>query len=48
MVGYGLCHGTAGNAYAFLALFKATHKEEYLYKAIKVTQCTRIKQQLNV
>ncbi|XP_030846676.1 lanC-like protein 2 isoform X1 [Strongylocentrotus purpuratus] len=36
--GYGLCHGTAGNAYAFLALYQATKDEQYLYKACKFAE----------
>ncbi|XP_076879392.1 glutathione S-transferase LANCL1 [Brachyhypopomus gauderio] len=31
--GYGLCHGAAGNAYAFLALHKATRDPRHLYRA---------------
>ena len=31
--GYGICHGVAGNTYAFLALWKATHDPKYLYQA---------------
>lgn len=34
--GYGLCHGAAGNAYAFLALFNLTHDVKFLYRACKV------------
>lgn len=34
--GYGLCHGTAGNAYAALALFNATGEQKFLYRAWKV------------
>ena len=34
--GYGICHGTAGNAYAFLAMFKLTNDQKYLYRACKV------------
>ena len=34
--GYGLCHGSAGNGYAFLALYKATKKDMYLFQATKV------------
>ncbi|KAG8124666.1 hypothetical protein E2320_019961 [Naja naja] len=33
--GYGLCHGTAGNAYAFLALYNLTQDMKYLYRACK-------------
>jgi Lanthionine synthetase C-like protein len=29
----GLCHGTAGNAYPFLALWRRTGEEEWLYRA---------------
>ncbi|KAG9348726.1 hypothetical protein JZ751_029043 [Albula glossodonta] len=35
--GYGLCHGAAGNAYAFLALYKHTHNPHHLYRACKVS-----------
>ena len=34
--GYGICHGTAGNAYAFLELFNVTNNQMYLYRAWKV------------
>jgi lantibiotic modifying enzyme len=34
--GYGLCHGAAGNAYAFLALYNLTQDMKYLYRACKV------------
>lgn len=34
--GYGLCHGAAGNAYAFLALYNLTQDAKYLYRACKV------------
>ncbi|KAF5922624.1 hypothetical protein HPG69_017998 [Diceros bicornis minor] len=36
--GYGLCHGTAGNAYAFLALFNLTQDVKYLYRACKFAE----------
>ena len=36
IAGYGLCHGVAGNAYGFLALFKATKDVKYVYRAWKV------------
>lgn len=35
--GYGLCHGTAGNAYAFLTLHNLTRDMKYLYRACKVS-----------
>ena len=31
--GYSLCHGTAGNAYAFLGLYQATKNPVFLWKA---------------
>lgn len=31
--GYSICHGVAGNAYSFLALYNATKKQKYLYRA---------------
>lgn len=34
--GYGLCHGAAGNAYAFLAIYNLTQDMKYLYRACKV------------
>ncbi|KAG8521033.1 Glutathione S-transferase LANCL1, partial [Galemys pyrenaicus] len=36
--GYGLCHGAAGNAYAFLALYNLTHDMKYLYRACKFAE----------
>lgn len=36
--GYGLCHGTAGNAYAFLALYRHTHDPKHLYRACMVRE----------
>ena len=36
--GYGLCHGIAGNTYAFLALCQATSEVEYLVKAEKFVE----------
>uniref|UniRef100_A0A2D4NSY6 Glutathione S-transferase LANCL1 n=1 Tax=Micrurus surinamensis TaxID=129470 RepID=A0A2D4NSY6_MICSU len=36
--GYGLCHGTAGNAYAFLALYNLTQDMKYLYRACKFAE----------
>lgn len=34
--GYGICHGTAGNGYAFLSLYKLTQDKKYLYRTFKV------------
>ncbi len=34
--GYGLCHGAAGNAYAFLALYRHTQDPKHLYRACMV------------
>ena len=34
--GYGICHGTAGNGYAFLAMYRLTQEQKYLYQAYKV------------
>lgn len=31
--GYGLCHGAAGNAYAFMALYRHTQDARHLYRA---------------
>ena len=36
--GFGLCHGTAGNAYAFLMLYRCTGSEEYYYRALKMAE----------
>jgi lantibiotic modifying enzyme len=35
--GYGLCHGTAGNGYVFLDLYRATNDTKWLHRAIKVS-----------
>lgn len=40
--GYGICHGTAGNAYSFLTLYQLTQEKKYLYRACKVTQHTAV------
>uniref|UniRef100_A0A8C1R0R6 LanC lantibiotic synthetase component C-like 2 (bacterial) n=1 Tax=Cyprinus carpio TaxID=7962 RepID=A0A8C1R0R6_CYPCA len=36
--GYGLCHGTAGNGYAFLSLYRTTQDKKYLYRACKFAE----------
>ncbi|XP_072535488.1 lanC-like protein 2 [Salminus brasiliensis] len=36
--GYGICHGTAGNGYAFLSLYKLTQEQKYLYRACKFAE----------
>ncbi|XP_053554759.1 glutathione S-transferase LANCL1 [Bombina bombina] len=36
--GYGLCHGVAGNAYSFLALYNLTKDVKYLYRACKFAE----------
>lgn len=33
--GYGICHGTAGNGYAFLRMFQLTGEPKYLHRAAK-------------
>lgn len=35
--GYGLCHGAAGNAYTFLALYRLTQDPKHLYRACMVS-----------
>ena len=35
--GYGLCHGTAGNGYTFLALYHTTNDTKWLHRAVKVS-----------
>lgn len=40
--GYGICHGTAGNGYAFLSLYKLTQEQKYLYRACKVYSKTQL------
>ena len=35
--GYGICHGTAGNGYALLSLYRTTREKKYLHRACKVT-----------
>ncbi|XP_034057205.1 lanC-like protein 2 isoform X3 [Gymnodraco acuticeps] len=34
--GYGLCHGTAGNGFIFLSLYRRTKERKYLFRACKV------------
>ena len=36
--GLGMCHGTAGNAYAFLNMYRYTGVEEYYYSAMKMAE----------
>ncbi|CAG12678.1 unnamed protein product [Tetraodon nigroviridis] len=36
--GYGICHGTAGNAYAFLSLYKLTQEKKHLYRSCKFAE----------
>lgn len=36
--GPGICHGIAGNGYAFLMLHKVTKEPRYLYRATKFAQ----------
>ncbi|XP_028659894.1 lanC-like protein 2 [Erpetoichthys calabaricus] len=36
--GYGICHGTAGNGYSFLSLYKQTQDKKYLYRACKFAE----------
>ncbi|KAH7646153.1 Glutathione S-transferase lancl1 [Dermatophagoides farinae] len=36
--GCGLCHGTAGNGYAFIRLFQLTNDQKYLYRAVKFAE----------
>ena len=48
--GAGLCHGTAGNGFAFLALYRSTHDTTWLYRARRfamhaVVQCRNARQQ---
>lgn len=43
--GYGLCHGAAGNAYTFLALYRQTQEAKHLYRACMVR--VRVKFDLN-
>ncbi|XP_043920754.1 lanC-like protein 2 [Protopterus annectens] len=33
--GYGLCHGSAGNGYSFLSLYRLTQDKKFLYRACK-------------
>lgn len=40
--GYGLCHGAAGNAYTFLALYRLTQDPKHLYRACMVSASTRL------
>ena len=36
--GLGLCHGIAGNAYAFLMMYKYTKEDKHLYRAFKMAE----------
>ncbi|XP_063778521.1 lanC-like protein 2 [Pseudophryne corroboree] len=36
--GYGICHGTSGNGYAFLYLYNHTQDKKYLYRACKFAE----------
>lgn len=36
--GYGLCHGTAGNAYVLLYLFRLTGEQKWLHRAIQFAE----------
>lgn len=45
--GYGICHGTAGNGYAFLSLYKLTQEKKYLYRACKVRRTSNSKTNFN-
>lgn len=33
LIGPGICHGIAGNGYAFLVMYRLTGELEYLYRA---------------
>ena len=37
--GYGICHGVAGNGYAFLVAYKMTGDPKYLHRAFQVFSC---------
>lgn len=36
--GAGICHGVAGNGYAFLVLYRLTGDQQYLYRANKFVE----------
>lgn len=36
--GYGICHGVAGNAYAFLRMYQLTRELKYLHRAAKFAE----------
>ncbi|XP_034057204.1 lanC-like protein 2 isoform X2 [Gymnodraco acuticeps] len=36
--GYGLCHGTAGNGFIFLSLYRRTKERKYLFRACKFAE----------
>jgi len=47
--GDGLCHGTAGNAYSFLALYQANKDVKWLYRACMFGfHCTRLREHISV
>lgn len=39
--GLGLCHGTSGNAYAFLMMYRHTGSEDHLYRAHRLAEALR-------
>ncbi|EEC17115.1 conserved hypothetical protein, partial [Ixodes scapularis] len=42
--GYGICHGVAGNAYAFLRMYQLTRELKYLHRAAKLDRlCLQFK-----
>lgn len=36
--GYGICHGTSGNGYAFIRLYQLTNDQKHLYRALKFAE----------
>lgn len=36
--GPGICHGVAGNGYVFLLLYRLTHNDLYLHRALKFAE----------
>ena len=41
--GWGLCHGTAGNGYAFIHLYQITQEKLWLYRAYRFAEhCAEI------
>lgn len=46
--GPGICHGVAGNGYAFLVMYRLTGDVKYMYRAIKFAEFLRSSEFLQI